>query len=365
MVRKLKCRGGVVVTASHNPLPWNGLKFMRRDGIFLNEKQGSKFLKFFEHRYFKHKLPQGVSSYSAAIDLHVREVVKAVNAFAIRRKKLKVAFDGCNGAGSVALVKLLKKLGCRVYAINTDTRLPFPHNPEPLPENLTELCQLVREKKADLGLAVDADADRLAIINEAGQPLGEELTLALAVKFVLSKKIPPRHGRRVVVANLSTSRVFDDVAKSCRALPLRTKVGEVHVAEELKNLKGLIGGEGNGGVIYPPVGFNRDSLIATALVLNYLATSNRPLSALRRELPHYEMVKTKVECRSLEEAQDYLEKVKIVFRGETLELTEGVKVIMADSWIHVRASNTEPIIRIIAEGRDQSRAAALVAKLTG
>ncbi len=360
MVRELEGGGGMVITASHNPLPWNGLKFMREDGIFLNEGQAKKLIKIYEGKQFKSGVPKGISSNRSSIDVHIRKVLKAVNPFFIRRRKFKVAVDGCNGAGSAALPKLLEKLGCKVHPINCSLKLPFPHAPEPIPENLGELRQLVKDKKADIGFAVDADADRLAIVSEEGEAIGEELTLALAVKFILSRKTAAGRKKKIVVSNLSTSRVIDDICRQHEALSMRTKVGEVHVAEELKELKGLIGGEGNGGVIFPPVGFNRDSLAAAALILNYLAVSGKKISALAGELPRYSMIKTKIECRNLDEAQELTEKIKLIFKGEDMILTEGVKVLLPDGWIHVRASNTEPIIRIIAEAGSREAAEELI-----
>ena len=363
-VRELKAAGGIVITASHNPLPWNGLKFMRSDGIFLNEEQANRFLNIYESKHFKPGTARGVTSYAKAIDDHIRRVLAVVNPLAIRFKKFRVAVDGCNGAGSIALPRLLEKLGCKVIRLNCNPRLPFPHPPEPVPENLGELSLLMKNRKADVGFAVDSDADRLAIVSEKSEAIGEELTLALAVKFILSRKLAVGPKKRVVVVNLSTTRAIDDIARENHALAIRTKVGEVHVAEEMKNLKGLIGGEGNGGVIYPRVGFNRDSLTAAALILNYMAAAGKKLSALAEEIPRYQMVKTKVECRNEGEAGDFVEKAKEIFDGEDMILTEGVKVILPDAWIHIRPSNTEPIIRIIAEAKTKSAAEDLIRRVT-
>jgi len=363
MTRKLKAAGGIVVTASHNPLPWNGLKFMRGDSIFLNEAQATRFLKLYETRQFKPAAPQDVTTNTTGIATHIKKVLGTVNPLLIRRKKFKVAVDGCNGAGSVAMVKLLEALGCRVMPINVNVKLPFPHPPEPTPEHLVELIALVKEKKADVGFAMDSDADRLAVISDTGEPLGEEATLALAVKFVLSQHRLTPAKKKIVVVNLSTSRMIDDICQAAGALCIRTKVGEVHVSEELKSLKGLIGGEGNGGVIFPRVGYNRDSLTGAALLLSYLAGSGRKLSELAAQLPRYEMAKTKIECRNQDEVNDLLDKTKEIFKGEDMILTEGVKVIFPDGWVHVRASNTEPIIRIMAEARDQAAAQALLRKI--
>lgn len=363
MARKLKADGGIVITASHNPLPWNGLKFMRGDGVFLNETQAGQFIKIYEGKQFRTGLARGVSSDRTGIATHIARVLKVVNAPLICRRKFKVAVDACNGAGAVAMIELLKKLGCLVTAINTNLNLPFAHNPEPTAENLTELRALVRSRQADIGFAMDSDADRLAVIDEAGEALGEEATLALAVKFILgrSRLVPAK--KRLVVVNLSTSQMIDDVCREFGALCLRTRVGEVNVVEEIKSVNALIGGEGNGGVIYPKVGLNRDSLTGAALLLNALAVKGRTVSSLVEEIPHYFMIKTKVECADLDAASDLIEKAKHAFPDEDLVLTEGVKVIRPEGWVHVRASNTEPIVRFIAEARTKEEAEDLIRRV--
>ena len=364
MTRELEAAGGIVVTASHNPLPWNGLKFMRGDGIFLNESEAGEFLKLYHAKEWRCAPPRGVSVNRTGLDVHIRKVLKAISGAAVKGAKLKVAFDGCNGAGSVAMVRFLEKLGCQVFAINCNTRLPFPHNPEPVAANLGELCELVKSRGADIGFAVDSDADRLAIVSNEGRASGEELTLALAAKFVLGHKAVMSAKKPIVVVNLSTSRVIDDICKEQDAVLIRTKVGEVNVTEELKGLNGLIGGEGNGGVIFPAVGFNRDSLSGAGLVLSLLAASKKKVSELVAQLPHYEMIKTKVECASRDEANDFMEQTKTAFKGYDLILTEGLKIVLPDSWIHIRPSNTEPIVRIIAEARSREQAEELIKKVT-
>jgi phosphomannomutase len=292
----------------------------------------------------------------SAIDRHIQRILRIIKPGPIRRKRFKVAIDCCNGAGSEISRKLLKNLGCKVEAINCDTSLPFPHPPEPVAENLRQLCRLVKSKKADIGFAFDSDADRLAIVSEKGKPVGEEITLALAVKFLLKHSLK----KKIVVTNLSTTRAIDDIVREKGGILIRTKVGEVHVAEELKNLKGLIGGEGNGGVIYPLIGMNRDALAALALLLSYLAENNKSISDLIAEIPPYFMLKKKIKCRTQDAGEKFIEKVKESFRRKDLILTEGVKVVLPSGWVHVRASNTEPIIRIIAEGKTKSGAKNLI-----
>ncbi len=361
MIKELKADGGIVVTASHNPLPWNGLKFMRQDGIFLNEKQANEFLELYYNKDFITKEKQKVLTFNKALDIHIKKVLKQIKP---KVKKLKVAIDCCNGAGSEAAVRLLKKLGCTVFPLNCRLDLPFPHDPEPVAKNLTDLMSLVKTKQADVGFALDSDADRLAIVSERGQAIGEELTLTLAAKYVLSnnQKLPTK--KKIVVSNLSTTKAIDDIAKEFKGSSVRTKIGEVHVAETLKKLNGLIGGEGNGGVIYPPVCFNRDSLTGIAIIISYLASSNKSLSALADEIPAYQTIKTKISCANQQQANDYIKKVKEKFNKKDLILTEGVKVVVPDGWVHVRASNTEPILRIIAEAKTKADAERLIDQAT-
>src|SRR3989344_2601251 len=358
MTKALAAAGGIIVTASHNPLPWNGLKFLRGDGIFLSETEAADFLKIYKSKQFRSADGKGVVANKTGIDFHIKRVLKVIGAAAVKKAKFKVAFDGCNGAGSVALVRFLEKLGCEVLAINCDVKLPFPHNPEPVAANLGELIELVKKKKADIGFAVDSDADRLAIVSDEGKAVGEELTLALAAKFVLSGKNKP-----IDVVNISTSQAIDDVCRAGGATLIRTRVGEVNVVEELKSLNGLIGGEGNGGGIFPRGGWNRDSLAGAGLILNLMAARKMKLSELVAQLPHYEMIKTKIECASQDEANDFVEKTKEKLRGSDLIRTAGVKAVTPEGWVHVRPSNTEPIIRVIAEAKDQKSARALIDKV--
>ncbi|OGB86819.1 phosphoglucosamine mutase [candidate division WOR-1 bacterium RIFCSPLOWO2_02_FULL_46_20] len=360
MVRELRANGGIIITASHNPLPWNGLKFVREDGIFLNEHQAKKLIRLYETKKFIAKDHRILLSNYSGIETHIDKILKVIKPGAIRRKKFKVALDCCNGAGSVACVKLLTKLGCRVEAIHCHLDRPFPHPPEPIPDNLGNLVKLVKSKKADIGFALDSDADRLAIVSDLGKPVGEELTLALATKYILSKHKGSHRKKKLVITNLSTTRAIDDIAQQNQAMVIRTKIGEVHVAEQLKELKGLIGGEGNGGVIYPRIGFNRDALAAMTMVLNMMAESGKSISELVAEIPAYHMIKKKIDCRDQDHADAVVEDVKEYFSNKTLILTEGVKVVLPTSWVHVRASNTEPVIRIIGEAKEKDQVKNLI-----
>ncbi len=360
MVRELSAAGGIVVTASHNPLPWNGLKFMRRDGIFLNEDETQRLIEIYTKKSFKNGKPKSLTSDPSGIDIHIKKIMNTIPPRAIRRRKFKVALDCGNGAGSIICLKLLEKLGCKVEAINCNPSLPFPHPPEPVAQNLQELIKLVKSKKADIGFALDSDADRLAIVSEKGKPIGEEMTLALAVKHILSARRNGRPDQKIVITNLSTTRAIDDIVRDFQGMIIRTKVGEVHVAAEIKHLKALIGGEGNGGVIYPPIGFNRDGMAAMALILNLMSRSGKEISKLLSEIPTYYMIKKKIKCKNQQKAEQFIKSIKGKFKGKDLILTEGVKVVLSSSWLHVRASNTEPVVRIIAEGKEKKEAKNLI-----
>lgn len=364
MVKELKADGGIIVTASHNPEQWNGLKFVRRDGIFLNSDEAGDLIKIYESKKFISSKRSGKSKIQdAPLDPHIKKVLECVDIPSIRKRKLKVALDSCNGAGSIIAVRLLKELGCEVFELNTDQNGEiFPHNPEPIPENLKCLCEKVRESGADIGFAQDADADRLAVVTEKGEAPGEEYTLVLAADHVMSKL---NIRGLTAVTNLSTSMMIDAVAKEHGAKVIRTKVGEVNVAEGMVKNKAEIGGEGNGGVMYPKIGYDRDSLIGMALILESLASSKDNISAMIDALPKYYIVKQKVDCPSKAEADSLIEKAKIKFYREQLDLTEGVKIIFDNSWVHVRASNTEPVIRVIAEAESEDRAMELIHKVIG
>ena len=363
MVKELKADGGIIITASHNPAQWNGLKFVRKDGIFLNADEAGKLIKIYESKEFTPSKKAGrVKTHKAPFDTHIKKVLDHVDVKAIGKRKFKVALDSCNGAGSKITFRLLKELGCEVFELNTDVNSSFPHNPEPIPENLKDLCKKVKASGADIGFAQDADADRLAIVTEKGKAPGEEYTLAIAVDRILSRT---KISDAKVVTNLSTSMMVDDVAKKHGATVIRTKIGEVNVAEEMVRQKAVIGGEGNGGVMYPAVGYNRDSLIGMGLVLDALAASGKSISSVIDSIPKYSIVKKKMDCPSMAEADSFISMVKSRFSGETLDLMEGVKILYKNAWVHVRVSNTEPVIRIIAEAESNNKALELINKVMG
>jgi phosphomannomutase len=357
-VEGLAADGGIIITASHNPIQWNGLKFMGPDGTFLAEREAEKLFDLIENNKITYQ-PWGglgkVKSDYRWIQKHIQKILKSkyIDAQKIKRKKLKVVLDCCNGAGGVISPGLLKALGCQVVELFCDPNGNFAHNPEPIPENLVSLCQAVKKNKADIGFANDPDVDRLAIVSDRGNPLGEEATLALATKFILSKK--PKSN---VVTNISTSRMIDDIAQKFGSKVYRTKVGEAHVVRRLKAVKGIIGGEGNGGVILPELHYGRDALVGMVLILEYLAESKRSITELAKDLPRYFMIKKKGKL-----PQDFeraLTRLKTKYTEGKINLIDGIRIDFEDSWLQIRKSNTEPIFRVIAEAKSEKRVKELV-----
>ncbi len=349
ITEKLKAGGGIAITASHNPIEWNGLKFVGPNGLFLPEREVYSLFQEADSRrrtYAAWDELGNESFYDKAAEDHLSLIYNLpyIDVKAIQKKKFKVALDCVNGAGGTIVPKLLEKLGCEVVGLNVEPTGVFGHTPEPVPQNLVDLAVKVKETKADLGLAVDPDVDRLAIISNDGNPLGEEYTLALAVKFLLSKKLG------YVVVNLSTSRVIDDIAQYYNVLLFKTKVGEIHVAQRMKEVEAVIGGEGNGGVILPEVHLGRDAPVGIALVLQALAEFDGTITQLKQTLPQYYILKDKVGIRDIN-AEEVIEHFAEKFRDEQLDLTDGLRIDRADSWIHLRKSNTEPIVRVIVEAR--------------
>ena len=349
--------GGIAITASHNPIQWNGLKFMGSDGRFLNPEQaGTVFaMADADEQDYKEWSELGfVTADAGAIDRHIEKVkaISFIDVEAIRRRKFKVAVDTVNGAGGVIIPKLLEELGCDVVAINRETNGRFAHTPEPLPENLTQLGDAVKQHGADLGFAVDPDVDRCAIVDETGTPLGEEYTLAIAAKLVFSKEM----GRMAV--NMSTSRASEDIAKYYNCMFVRSKVGEINVAEKMKEIDALIGGEGNGGVILPEVHLGRDAPVAVALTLQMLLEFGGTISALKASLPQYEMVKLKANIGDME-PDTLLAAMAQTYKDQPIDTLDGLKIDFKDSWVHLRKSNTEPIVRVIAEAPTEHEARAL------
>lgn len=351
IVRQRKASGGIAITASHNPAEWNALKFVNSEGLFLSPGQARELLDIYhqsDYTKVSGSEMRSVEMFTGALDAHVKAIVEAVGVLPPTRK-LKVALDSCNGAGSILAPRLLEALGTEVVPINTTPNGSFPRGAEPIAENLTALCQLVKDSGADVGFAQDMDADRLAVIDERGEPIGEENTLVLAARLIVSQ-MPG-----TLVTNLSTTSAMDDLAAKYGCALHRSKIGEANVTELMKSVGAVIGGEGNGGVIYPAINFCRDSHVGMALILHLLAETGQSVSALLGDLPRYVMIKEKLDCPS-EKIAEVLKLIRCDFAAEQLDLRDGVKVSFADGWLHVRGSNTEPIIRLIAEARNEKRA---------
>jgi len=349
-----KAAGGIAITASHNPIQWNGLKFMGADGRFLSPAKAEKVYRMADENQKELKPWQELGKIAfddQAINRHIQKVldISYLDVEAIRTRKFKVAVDTVNGAGGVIIPQLLEELGCEVIAINQETNGRFAHTPEPLPENLKQLSEAVRQNGADLGFAVDPDVDRCAIVDNSGQPIGEEYTLVLAAKLVFSKEM----GRMVV--NMSTSRASEDIAKYYNCMFERSKVGEINVAEKMAEIEAIIGGEGNGGVILPEVHLGRDAPVAVALTLQHLLEFGGTLQQLVATLPQYVMLKQKVNIEGLD-PDDLLSKMIEKYKDQPVNLLDGVKIDFEDSWVHLRKSNTEPIIRVISEAPTKEQA---------
>ena len=343
--------GGIVITASHNPLPWNGLKFIGSDGIFLDadEMRQLKYrrIEIGKQMFCPIEKSGSIDTYGRVVDDHIESVLALpyLDEDMIRERGFKIVVDAVNGAAYRAVPELLRQLGCEVIELNCHPDQPFPRSPEPLPENLLELNRAVLDNKADIGFAIDPDGDRLAVVSNLGKPISEEYTLVLAEKLVLSKF--PNLDQKVVT-NLSTTMAVDDVAKQYGATVIRTAIGEINVAKKMREIDAAIGGEGNGGVLLPEAHLGRDSLVASALILQLLAEEAKPLSELTIELPHYEMIKLKVARGNLE-LSDVIDELKLLATAEKIDQQDGIKFIWEDRWVHLRPSNTEPIIRIYAE----------------
>ncbi|HUU43882.1 MAG TPA: phosphoglucosamine mutase [Planctomycetota bacterium] len=359
-ILELGADGGIVISGSHNPAEWNALKFFKHTGICLNEAEAAELLDIYYQGNFRgvsHDRLKPERIDTGAGQRHLHRVLAVTDGELIRAKRPKVVLDSCNGAGSLFTPSLLEALGCRLVKIHCDPGAPFPHNPEPIFIHLGDLCDKVVETGADVGFAQDADADRVAIVDENGHFIGEEYSLALAVAQVL----PKRPGK--VVANLSTSRMVEDVARRHDCELVRCKVGEVHVAERMMEVNAVIGGEGNGGVIDPRVHYGRDSLIGMAIVLEHMAETGKKVSELVAGIPHYHMRKTKIAC-TRDVALELVHRTCREFADQRVSTEDGVRIDWDDAWIHIRPSATEPAVRIIGEATTAERIDALVADRT-
>lgn len=354
-VRQRHAQGGIAITASHNPAEWNALKFVNSEGLFLSAGQARELLDIYHQGDYTKVAGaemRSVETFAGALDAHISAIINEIGALPVISRKLKVALDSCNGAGSIIAPRLIEALGAEVVTINTTPNGSFPRGAEPTPENLTALCELVRKTGADVGFAQDMDADRLAVVAENGVPIGEDYTLALAARYVLGKTPGP------AVTNLSTTSAMDDVARMFNSPLHRSKIGEANVTEMMRQVNAVIGGEGNGGVIYPRINFCRDSQVGMALILHLLAETGRSVAALLSDLPRRKMIKGKIECPS-DKIGEVLKMIRNEYADQPMDLRDGVKVSLTEGpgdWLHVRGSNTEPIIRLVAEAEDEARA---------
>ena len=358
-VRRRKANGGIAITASHNPAEWNALKFIGANGLFLDSGQARELLDIYhqgEYTKVSGYEIRSVEEVEGAGDAHIKAVIDALGTVPPGKKRLRVVIDSCNGAGSIVGPKLLEALGAEVIPINVTPDGSFPRPAEPLPENLGDLCAAVKKHGADVGFAQDMDADRLAIVSEQGVPIGEDYTLVLAALYVLGHEPGP------VVANLSTTSALEDVAKKFGCPLFLTKIGEVNVTDKMQQQHAVIGGEGNGGVIYPRINFARDSLVGMALVLHLLADSGKTITQLLDQFPRYTVVKEKMVCPS-EKIPAVLRLLRQEYEKFPLDTRDGVKVTLPDGWFLVRGSNTEPIVRIVAESQSESKAREIVARI--
>jgi phosphomannomutase len=350
MVRELQCNGGVIITASHNPIQYNGIKLLLGNGVAPPAEEAERIRQYFFDKHFAlvDSLSHGkITSNEQTDATHIARVLAIADKEAIAAKKFKAVLDSVNGAGGRVTKKMLAELGCEVIAINDEPSGIFAHRPEPTARNLTGLCRIVKEKEADIGFAQDPDADRLAIVDEAGTYIGEEYTLALAAKYIFSRKT----GK--AATNLSTSRMLDDIAEKADGQVIRTAVGEANVAAAMLKHNCIIGGEGNGGVIDLRVGPIRDSLVGIALVLQLMAETGKTVSQLAGEITGYYMSKEKFTAEQTQ-ARQILKLAKETFADAKVDTTDGCRFDFDDGWLHLRASNTEHVMRVIVEAKNRS-----------
>jgi phosphomannomutase len=354
-VVELKAQGGIIITASHNPKQWNALKLLNNKGEFLNANSGMKILEIAKSKDFNYASVDElgkITPVSNAIESHIEQVLalSIIQLEKIKKAKFKVVVDAVNSTGGIALPKLLKELNVEVVELYCTPDGNFPHNPEPLKEHLGELCNQVLSQKADFGIVVDPDVDRLAFVDEKGEMFGEEYTLVACADYVLSKK----SGN--TVSNLSSTRALADITSKHRGTYHASAVGEVNVVEKMKEVNAVIGGEGNGGIIYPELHYGRDALVGIAIFLSLLSENQLKVSELRSSYPAYFMSKTKVNLDLKRDVDGLLIRMKENYSKQNPIAIDGVKIEFDNSWVHLRKSNTEPIIRVYTEAPSQVEA---------
>lgn len=353
-----KADGGIILTASHNPKEWNALKLLNDKGEFVSDQDGKAILKIAQENDFSFATVDHLGKFNyddRYIDLHIEKVLALplVTPEAIQKKKFRVVVDAVNSTGGIAIPRLLERLGVEVVKLYCEPNGHFPHNPEPLKEHLGDICKKVVEEKADFGIVVDPDVDRLAFITNQGEMFGEEYTLVACADYVLSK------AKGNVVSNLSSSRALRDIAQKYGVTYSAAAVGEVNVVTEMKRVEAIIGGEGNGGIIYPELHYGRDALVGVALFLSLLAERGGSVQQLRESYPAYFMSKNKIQLTEQINPDQILKAMEQKYAHEQTTTIDGLKIDFADSWVHLRKSNTEPIIRIYTEAKSQKEADAL------
>ncbi|MDL5045530.1 phosphoglucosamine mutase [Oscillatoria amoena NRMC-F 0135] len=360
-----KAGGGIIITASHNPIQWNALKLLNEKGEFISGDDGAVVLRLAQEEQIRFAEVTRLGKYEVSdfyIEKHIQLILKSrwVDVKAIRKARFTIAVDAVNSTGGIAVPLLLKKLGVKkVVELYCEPNGKFPHNPEPLPENITEICKVVMKKKCNLGIVVDPDVDRLALIQEDGKPFGEEYTLVAVADYILQKK------RTNTVSNLSSTRALRDITERAGGNYTAAAVGEVNVVNVMKETKALIGGEGNGGIIFPELHYGRDALMGIALFLTHLAKSKMKASDLRKTYPEYHISKNKIELTPGLDVDRLLDRLKEKYSNEKINTSDGVKIDFeqAREWVHLRKSNTEPIIRIYAESRNPAKAGDLAKRI--
>ena len=353
-----KADGGIILTASHNPKEWNALKLLNNKGEFVSDQDGKAILKIAQENDFSFATVDHLGKLThddQYIDLHIEKVLALplVAPEAIQKKKFRVVVDAVNSTGGIAIPRLLERLGVEVVKLYCEPNGHFPHNPEPLKEHLGDICKRVVEEKADFGIVVDPDVDRLAFITDKGEMFGEEYTLVACADYVLGK------AKGNVVSNLSSSRALRDIAQKHGVSYSAAAVGEVNVVTEMKRVEAIIGGEGNGGIIYPELHYGRDALVGVALFLSLLAERGGSVQQLRESYPAYFMSKNKIQLTEQINPDQILKAMEQKYAHEQTTTIDGLKIDFADSWVHLRKSNTEPIIRIYTEAKSQKEADAL------
>jgi phosphomannomutase len=357
-----KADGGIILTASHNPKQWNALKLLNEKGEFLSGANGEKILEIAEAEAFDFSEVDNLGEITindSYMDIHIDEVIDLplVDAEAVAKRKFKVVVDGVNSSGGIIIPNLLEQMGVEVVKLYCEPNGHFPHNPEPLKEHLEDICKLVIKEKADFGIVVDPDVDRLAFISNDGEMFGEEYTLVACADYVLSKT--PGN----TVSNMSSSRALRDITNKHNGSYQSSAVGEVNVVELMKVTNAIIGGEGNGGIIYPELHYGRDSLVGVALFLTYLANQDKTVAELRASYPQYYMSKNKIELTPQIDVDAILVAMTEKYKNENITTIDGVKIDFASDWVHLRKSNTEPIIRIYTEAPTQEQADALAFRI--